>query len=77
VSAILAGKRKIPPIYLAITVSCLQVLGFALLSSLPISRNTSRAQYGYQVIAGFGVGVNISTLIMMTPYSIAQKRDQG
>jgi hypothetical protein len=45
------------------------------LSTLPTSDKTSNAQYGYQVIAGFGVGINISTLIIMTPYSV-EPRDK-
>ena len=72
----LASKIKVPPIYLVIAASLLQVVGFSLLSILPVSKTISAAQYGYEVIAGFGVGVNISTLVLMTPYSV-QKRDQG
>lgn len=70
------GKLKIPPIYLVLGASSLQVVGFALMSTLPISSETSKAQYGYEVIAGFGCGVNISLLMLLTPFSI-QKRDQG
>lgn len=77
VSAMLAGKAKIPPIYLVITASVLQVVGFTLLSTLTTTTKTPAAQYGYQVIAGFGVGINISTLILMTPYSVPSSRDQG
>lgn len=76
VSSIVAGKSKIPPIYFVIGASSLQVIGFVLLSTLPVSSETSAAQYGYEVIAGFGCGVNISTLMLLTPYSI-EKRDQG
>jgi hypothetical protein len=77
VSSVIAGKAKIPPIYLVMMVSSLQVIGFALLSTLPLSESISASQYGYQIIAGFGVGINISTLILMTPYSVAERRDQG
>lgn len=76
VSSIVAGKMKIPPIYMVIGASSLQVVGFALLSTLPVSETTSKAQYGYEIIAGFGCGVNISTLMLMTPFSV-EKRDQG
>lgn len=76
ISAVLAGKVKVPPIYLVLIASCIQVIGFALLSTLPIAAAASSAQYGYQVIAGFGVGINISTLILMTPYSVADPRDK-
>lgn len=77
VSAMIAGKLKVPPIYLVLIASTLQVIGFTLLSTLPTSGGfLSHAQYGYEVIAGFGVGVNISTLMLMTPFSV-EKRDQG
>ncbi len=76
VSSMVAGKMKIPPIYLVVTASCLQIVGFSLLSTLPVVKYIPRAQYGYEVIAGFGVGINISTLVLMTPASV-QKRDQG
>lgn len=75
VSAAIAGKFKVPPLYLVIGASCLQVIGFALLSTLPLSNNEANAQYGYQIIAGFGVGINISTLTIMTPYSIEEEKD--
>ncbi|KAF7953324.1 hypothetical protein EAE96_006535 [Botrytis aclada] len=77
ISAVLAGKVKIPPIYLVLVASCIQVIGFALLSTLPIKAAASPAQYGYQVITGFGIGINISTLILMTPYSVADPRDNS
>ncbi len=75
-SSLIAGKLKIPPIYLVIGASSLQVIGFALLSTLPATSDTLTAQYGYEAIAGFGCGVNISLLMLMTPFSI-EKRDQG
>lgn len=75
ISATIAGKLKVPPIYMVICASCLQIVGFALLSSLSLSTKETNAQYGYQVITGFGVGINISTLIIMAPFSIREKRD--
>lgn len=75
-ASIVAGKAKIPPIYLVIGASSLQVIGFALLSTLPSTNRTLQAQYGYEVIAGLGCGVNISTLMLMTPFSV-EKKDQG
>lgn len=70
------AKKGIPPIYLVMVASCLQVIGFALLGTLPKSTEISKAQYGYQVIAGFGCGTNISLLTLMTPFSV-QPRDNG
>ena len=76
ISAIIAGKLKVPPIYIVIFASMLQVIGFVLLSTLPASSRIIAAQYGYEVIAGFGCGINISTLVLMTPFSV-QKQDNG
>ena len=76
ISASIAGKLKVPPIYLVMCASTLQVIGFALLSTLKFSNNVHAAQYGYEVIAGFGCGINISILVLMTPFSV-ERRDQG
>ncbi|KAM7185207.1 MFS general substrate transporter [Rhypophila sp. PSN 637] len=71
------AKKGVPPIYLVLFVSCLQVVGFRLLGSLSTSagdiRTIGSAQYGYQVIAGFGCGSNISLLGLMTPFSVKEK----
>ncbi len=76
VSALIAGKRKVPPIYLVMCASVLQIIGFALLSTSAYSPKVAAAQYGYEVIAGFGCGINISILVLITPFSV-EKRDQG
>jgi hypothetical protein len=75
-SAMIAGKTKVPVLYMVIVAACLQIVGFGLLTTLPTTREISKAQYGYQVLAGLGTGVNISTLQMMVPYSVP-KKDQG
>ena len=74
IAAIVA--KKIPPIYLVLFASILQVVGFALLTTIPFTLNTIPAMYGYEVIAGFGIGINITLLILMTPFSV-EKRDHG
>lgn len=72
ITAIVA-KKGVPPIYLVLGASCLQIIGFALLGTLPASTAMSKAQYGYQIIAGFGCGTNISLLTLMTPFSVSQE----
>ncbi|PVI05167.1 MFS multidrug transporter-like protein [Periconia macrospinosa] len=72
ITAIIA-KKGVPPIYLVLGASCLQIVGFSLLGSLPSSTAISKAQYGYQVIAGFGCGTNISLLTLMTPFSVSEQ----
>ena len=73
---LIGKKAKLPLIYLVICASVIQVVGFALLSTLPASEAISRAQYGYEFLAGFGCGINITLLILMTPFSV-QARDKG
>lgn len=75
-SATIAGRAKISPVYLFVLGVAIQIIGFALLSTsstgtLPLSK----AQYGYQAISGFGVGMNIGLLIVMTPFAV-EKRDK-
>ncbi|KAF3000694.1 hypothetical protein E8E13_002257 [Curvularia kusanoi] len=72
ITAVIA-KKGVPPIYLILGASCLQIVGFSLLGSLPTATAISKAQYGYQVIAGFGCGTNISLLTLMTPFSVSEQ----
>lgn len=75
VSAAIAGKAKIPPIYLMPVGAIIQIIGFALLSTGSTGTSPDKAQYGYQAIAGFGVGMNLSILILMTPFTV-ESRDK-
>ncbi|KAF5868834.1 putative efflux pump antibiotic resistance protein [Botrytis fragariae] len=77
VSTVVAGKAKVPPIFLIMIGSGLQIVGFALLSTLTVSEVTPVSQYGFQIIAGFGVGINLSTLLLITPYSISEPADKA
>lgn len=72
----IAKVGKVPPIYLVVFASVIQVIGFALLSTLPTSQSIAPAQYGYEILAGFGCGINITLLILMTPFSV-EERDKG
>jgi len=74
-SASIAGRAKIPPIYIFLCGSVIQTVGFALLSISPTTTNESKVEYGYQVIAGFAVGVNLACLTMMPPFAV-EKRDK-
>ncbi len=66
---------KVPPIYLLLGGFVIQTVGLALLSTSPITTRIRNAQYGYQAIDVFGVGVNIACLLVMTPFPV-EKRDQ-
>ena len=75
VTAGVASKAKIPPIYLMLGGSAIQVVGFTLLSTTPDTTRISKAQYGYETIAGFAVGISLCSLIVMTPFTV-EKRDK-
>ncbi len=75
-ASILAGKFKIPPVYLLILGSVLQVLGFALIGTLPSTLDIPSRIYGYQVLAGWGCGINFSLLFILLPF-VNEKQDNG
>lgn len=56
--------------------AALQTIGMALLSTLPYSLTFQTAIYGYQVVAGFGVGINYMALYLLIPFT-SDKRDRG
>ncbi|KAF2821463.1 MFS general substrate transporter [Ophiobolus disseminans] len=69
----IAGKFKIPPVYLVIFCSICQTVGFALLATVPITETILISQYGYQALAAFGCGANMTLLTIMTPYMVTKK----
>lgn len=72
----IAGKTKTPPIYISMGGSALQIVGFALLSISSTRTSESKAEYGYQAIAGFSVGLSLACLTVMGPFAV-EKRDKG
>ncbi|RAH48304.1 MFS general substrate transporter [Aspergillus brunneoviolaceus CBS 621.78] len=71
-----APVASVPLIYLVLSASLLQVVSYVLLGAMPESLSIPAAQYGYQILAGFGCGVNLTLLILMTPF-IIEKRDSA
>lgn len=76
ITAGIAKSLKVPLVHMILCASALQVIGFALLSTLPNGHSVIPAQYGYEFIAGFGCGINISMLVLITPFCV-QERDKG
>ncbi|RYC59484.1 hypothetical protein CHU98_g6719 [Xylaria longipes] len=75
-ASILAGKTKIPPVYLLLLGSALQVLGFTLIGTLPSTLYIPSSIYGSQILAGWGCGINFSLLFILIPF-VNEKRDHG
>ncbi|KAL5041369.1 hypothetical protein BDW71DRAFT_217899 [Aspergillus fruticulosus] len=72
-SPAIAKLLKLPLLYLVLFASAVQVVSYALLGTLSESLSISASQYGYQIIAGFGCGINITLLVVMTPLTVEER----
>ena len=67
-------KFKVPPLYLLLTGACVQIVGMALMTTIPVwPVNTPAAEYGYEVIIGLGIGANLSISVMITPLGVEEE----
>ncbi|KAF1952681.1 MFS multidrug transporter-like protein [Byssothecium circinans] len=72
----IAKRFQIPPIYIMVFGASIQVVGAALLTTAPTNKHVPAGYYVYEGIAGFGTGLNLACLIVMTPFA-ADKRDKA
>lgn len=75
-SAGVGGKLQVPGLFLAMFGAVIQVVGFALLSTLPSTMHIDPAIYGYEVLCGLGTGITYQILYLMVPFT-ADDRDKG
>ncbi|KAI1194938.1 putative multidrug resistance protein fnx1 [Nemania serpens] len=75
-ASVVAGKAKVPPVYLLILGSALQVLGFSLIGTIPSTLDIPSRIYGFQILAGWGCGINFSLLFILIPF-VNEKRDNA
>ncbi len=73
ISSILAGKFRLPFVYIILLGTALQVIGFALLSTTPGTVDPWPGQFGYSFIAGLGVGITGGLYNFLNPLSIDKK----
>ena len=71
-----ASSKKNNTYYTLIASACFMLLGCGLLSTIPNTVHIEDAQYGFQVLMGFGVGLTFSTATVMT-IANAEIRDIG
>ncbi|TRX93501.1 hypothetical protein FHL15_005473 [Xylaria flabelliformis] len=76
VAASVAGRLKIAPIWIILTGAVLQVIGFSLLGTLPLTPDLLPRTYGFEIIAGFGCGMNLALLFVIIP-NVVDVRDKG
>ncbi|KAH9892320.1 putative multidrug resistance protein fnx1 [Xylariomycetidae sp. FL2044] len=72
----IAGKRKVPIMYILIVGSIFQVIGLALLGTLPLTKDVPSRFYGFEILAGWGCGLNYSLLLIAIPI-VNSKRDHA
>ncbi|RFU74580.1 mfs-type transporter [Trichoderma arundinaceum] len=73
-SGFLTGTFKVPPFYLIIISSTLQLVGVGLTCSLPVdATSVPAAQYGYEVIMGVGFGMGLTTLLTFARVVVPEK----
>lgn len=74
-AGLLVTKLRIASFYIILGGAALQLVGVGLTSSLPSSQDgIPHAQYGYEVIMGFGFGFGPATLLIMIPL-VVKKQD--
>jgi hypothetical protein len=69
VSNIIFMRRPVP-LLLLVAGAGFQIVGLALLVSDPVREYIPAKLYGYEILAGFGVGITFGTLVTITPASV-------
>lgn len=69
-------KLRIPVVYFSLFGSMLHTIGMALLTTLPEDSSYPAKGYGFEAIAGAGVGITIGILTLAVPF-VVEARDLG
>jgi hypothetical protein len=75
-SGVFTSTLKFTPIYILMAGSLFQTLGMALLYALPVSLCVPASEYGFLALVGFGVGLSLTTLLVLAP-AIVEEKDRG
>ncbi|PYI08190.1 MFS general substrate transporter [Aspergillus sclerotiicarbonarius CBS 121057] len=73
-TGVLTARGRVPPFLVFLAAAALQVLGVGLLYSVHPSTALPARLYGYQILSGLGVGLSLTTALMVMP-SIVEKRN--
>ena len=68
-------KLRVPPLYLVLLGSCLQLIGVGLDSSIStdVEDGIQKVQYAYEVLMGLGFGLLLSSLLTFIPLVVEKK----
>ncbi|KAI1453480.1 putative efflux pump antibiotic resistance protein [Annulohypoxylon moriforme] len=72
VGTTVASKLKIPVVYMLFVGSILQVIGYALLSTLDTSLQIQAKVYGYLILCGFGGGITFIMGYISVPFRVIE-----
>jgi hypothetical protein len=73
---VIAGKLKMPPIFLCLFGTIIQAIGTGLLATLPSSGTSPGVIYLYEVMAGLGTGFIWGMVIVIPPFLVrSQDKD--
>lgn len=73
---LIAAKSRIPPIYLLLAGSIIELVGLSLFSTLPDRLTIPSEIYGWEVISGCGIGMVMGMLLVLPPH-LVEPRDLG
>jgi hypothetical protein len=77
ISATLVSSQKfrVPPLYLVVLGSCLQLIGVGLYSTIStnVEDGIQKVQYVYEVFMGWGFGLVLSSLLTFIPLVVDKK----
>ena len=69
----LTVKGRVPPIFVLAFATALQILGMGLLYSTSRDLSTPNKVYGFEILAGFGVGLTLVTLLNVARFCVERK----
>ena len=73
IATVSASKFQIPPIYTLAVACALQIIGTALFSTIGV--DVPPKTYGFETILGIGIGLNVGSVVILTP-NIIKGKDQ-
>lgn len=76
ITAMAVKNWRIPPLYLSLVGQFLQIIGLVFLSLGSPSDPDWHGLYGIEVVIGLGMGCNIGTAALLTPWTV-EKGDIG
>ncbi|KAE8372688.1 major facilitator superfamily domain-containing protein [Aspergillus bertholletiae] len=69
----LTARGRVPPIMVLLVATMLQILGMGLLYSVPVTADLPARIYGYQILAGLGTGLSLTTLLNIVPFVVKRR----